>query len=163
MDFFTSPVFIVILSVLVLGLGGWVGYLHTLTQKIKQQRDALMLKGDMNLEQLLNEHTKGLSDHQEDLEMIYKILDKIHGMATRSIQKVSVIRFNPFAGEGEGGNQSFAMALLDEKDNGIIISSLHTREETRMYAKPIKNGVSEHFLSKEEKDAISKAQLITKE
>ena len=73
-------------------------------------------------------------------------------MTSRSIQKVGVVRFNPF--KETGGNQSFSIALLDSKDNGLVISSLFTRQGTRIYAKPVKNGKSTYQLSKEELEAI---------
>jgi hypothetical protein len=76
-------------------------------------------------------------------------------MATSSIQKVGVVRFNPFS--DVGGNQSFVIALLDSKNSGLVISSLHGREGTRVYAKPVSAGKSEHHLSTEEIQAIKKA------
>jgi hypothetical protein len=75
-----------------------------------------------------------------------------------------MIRFNPF--EDMGGEHSFALALLDKNDNGIVMSSLHGRENTRMYAKEVIDGKSKQQLSKEEekvlKEAISKKVLRLK-
>ena len=69
-----------------------------------------------------------------------------------AVQKVGMIRFNPF---GEvGGNQSFAVALLDNYNSGVIILSLYSRDGVRIYAKPVKEGKSEYQLSKEEEDAL---------
>jgi len=67
-----------------------------------------------------------------------------------------MIRFNPF--NETGGNQSFSVAILDGNDCGIVISSLFSRNENRVYGKPIKNGVSEFPLTDEEKEAIRLAQ-----
>lgn len=72
------------------------------------------------------------------------------------VQKVGLIRFNPF--KEIGGDHSFSLALLDGKDTGIVITGLHTRERTRIYAKVIKNGKSEFQLSDEEVKALVKAQ-----
>lgn len=72
------------------------------------------------------------------------------------VQKVGLIRFNPF--KEIGGDHSFSLALLDGKDTGIVITGLHTRERTRIYAKVIKNGKSEFELSDEEVKALAKAQ-----
>ncbi len=67
--------------------------------------------------------------------------------------KINITRFNPF--ENIGGNQSFILTILDETDSGVILTSLHNRDLTRIYAKPIKNGQAENnTLSKEEKLAI---------
>lgn len=77
------------------------------------------------------------------------------------IQKVGMLRFNPF--NDTGGDQSFILSLLDERDTGVVISSLHTRTGTRWYAKKIVEGKgAEHDLSAEEKDAILKAKKLSK-
>ena len=69
--------------------------------------------------------------------------------------KMGLTRYNPF--EDLGGDQSFILCLLDQNNSGVIITSLHNRDLTRIYAKPIKNGEGENFtLSKEEKSAILK-------
>lgn len=72
------------------------------------------------------------------------------------IQKVGVVRFNPF--EEMGGDHSFSLALLDGKDTGFIITGLHTRERTRVYLKVIKSGKSKLELSNEEKKALKLAK-----
>ena len=66
-----------------------------------------------------------------------------------------MVRYNPFA--DSGGDQSFAIALLDSLGNGVVISSLHSRSETRVFAKPVQAGNSRYPLSDEEQDAIKKA------
>lgn len=72
------------------------------------------------------------------------------------IQKVGLIRFNPF--KELGGDHSFSLAILDSHDSGIIITSLHTRDRTRVYMKDIKKGKSGFELSSEEKKALVNAQ-----
>ena len=72
-----------------------------------------------------------------------------------SFQKIGMVRFNPF--KEIGGDQSFSIALLDGNNNGIVITSLYTREGNRVYGKSIKGGLSEYSLSNEEKEAIKKA------
>jgi hypothetical protein len=72
-----------------------------------------------------------------------------------TIEKVSLLRFNPF--EDLGSDQSFILCLLDHSHSGVIITSLHHRNFTRIYAKPVKNGEGDKItLSKEEKSAILK-------
>ena len=73
----------------------------------------------------------------------------------KNLQKVGMVRFNPFK-EG-GGDQSFSIAILDASDSGFVITSLYSNANNRVYAKPILNGVSVYLLSQEEKEAISKA------
>ena len=59
-----------------------------------------------------------------------------------------------------GGKQSFALALLDCKGDGVVLSSLYGREESRVYAKPVKGGLSEYTLSKEEEAAVQQALML---
>ena len=73
----------------------------------------------------------------------------------RSFQRIGLVRFNPF--EDTGGNQSFALALLDANGDGIVFSSLHTRAGTRVYAKAVNGGRSETALSEEETQAVRDA------
>jgi HAMP domain-containing protein len=73
----------------------------------------------------------------------------------RSVQHVGVVRFNPF--EDTGGQQSFALALLDGAANGVVISSLHSRQQTRVFLKSISGGASESNLSAEETEALRRA------
>ncbi len=76
-------------------------------------------------------------------------------VAAQSIQKVGIIRFNPF--HSTGGDQSFCLALLDRGNNGVVITSLHANDMTRMYTKPVQGGTSEIQLSREEEKAIAVA------
>lgn len=83
-------------------------------------------------------------------------VDQLEEKNRQNIGKVGIVRFNPF--EGFGGNQSFSLAMLNENDCGVAITSLFSRDGNRVYAKPIKNGESQYALSKEEKEAIALAQ-----
>jgi hypothetical protein len=72
--------------------------------------------------------------------------------AVTSLQHIGLVRYNPF--EDTGSDQSFAIALLDGERDGIVISSLHGRANTRVFAKPVQGGASPHALSAEEEQAI---------
>jgi hypothetical protein len=74
------------------------------------------------------------------------------GRSRTSIQHIGLVRFNPF--EDTGSDQSFAIALLDDRRDGIVLSSLHGRANTRLFAKPVAGGTSTHTLSDEEAQAI---------
>lgn len=84
---------------------------------------------------------------------------KVEGLLFSSqfyIQKIGLVRFNPF--NDTGGDQSFILALIDDKDSGVVISGLHTRNGTRWYAKKIESGRGvEHELSEDELKAIKSA------
>jgi hypothetical protein len=75
----------------------------------------------------------------------------------KSIRGLGTVRFNPFP--DQGSNQSFAIGMLDENGDGVVISSLYSRERMSMFAKPIKNGKSEYDLTEEEKEALKKAEI----
>src|SRR5258706_869317 len=72
------------------------------------------------------------------------------------IQKVGLVRFNPF--KEMGGDHSFSLSILDGEDSGFVITSLHTRDRTRVYMKRVLKGKGDIELSEEEKSAVSKAK-----
>lgn len=86
-------------------------------------------------------------------------LDELNGLHAElelrsrgSLQHIGLVRFNPF--EDTGSDQSFAIALLDDRRDGLVVSSLHGRTTTRVFAKPVQAGTSQHTLSDEESQAI---------
>jgi len=97
-----------------------------------------------------------LKNLEERLKKTDKKLQILEKNSKFFLQKVGIIRFNPFP--EVGGNQSFSIALLDNNNDGLVITSLYSREENRVYGKPIKRGESTYHLSKEEKEAIKKAK-----
>jgi hypothetical protein len=70
-------------------------------------------------------------------------------------QKISIVRFNPFG--DTGGDQSFSLAVLDAHDSGYVLTSIHGRQGTRVYVKPVDFGKSKYTLSSEEQQALSQA------
>jgi cell division protein FtsB len=107
--------------------------------------------------ELLQKLTKEQDIHKRE---IVKLLDQVAKLEQNSrshMQKIGLIRFNPF--KDTGGDQSFVLALTDEKYTGIVISGLYSRSGTRWYAKKIVEGKGvEYELSEEEKKAISLAK-----
>ncbi len=95
-------------------------------------------------------------DLKGEFEKLSKELESFKKESGWFLQKVGMVRFNPFS--EVGSDQSFSIALLDGQDDGIVITSLYTREENRVYGKPIKGGISEYSLSNEEKEAIQIAK-----
>jgi len=88
-------------------------------------------------------------------EQLVKYLETVEKRLKKSVQGIGIIRFNPF--EDAGSNQSFCIAFLNEEGDGVVISSLYSREKVSVYAKPIKKGESEYSLSDEEKEAVKNA------
>ncbi len=80
----------------------------------------------------------------------------------RSVQGIETIRFNPFKGTGAGGNQSFATAIINQNGEGIVLSSLYSRDRVSIFAKSITNFTSDFELSDEEKEVLKKATAKTR-
>lgn len=90
-------------------------------------------------------------------ENIEKEIIEINKKLRKSIRGLETIRFNPFP--DQGSNQSFAVGILNEDGDGVIFSSLYSRERMSVFAKPIKNGKSEYELTTEEKNVLEKAKV----
>lgn len=125
--------------------------------KKEKERTTNFFKGKKaeSLESIISELFKNQKRTEEKAHKALNKIKELDKAALHSIQKIGVVRFNPFS--EIGSNQSFAIALLDQKDDGIVISSLYSKEGTRIYTKPIKNGESEYSLSKEEEESIKQA------
>lgn len=103
---------------------------------------------------LLSRETKELKAFRAELESYLKVAEsRLRG----SVQGVGVVRFNPFT-SGQGGNQSFAAAFLDEEGGGVVFSTLYSRDRVGVYAKPVSGGSSSFELTDEEREAIRAAQ-----
>jgi Protein of unknown function (DUF4446) len=89
------------------------------------------------------------TDRMNEMEAMHAVIEQ---RTRRSLQHIGLVRFNPF--DDTGSDQSFAIALLDDQRDGIVISSLHGRANTRLFAKPVAAGASPHNLSDEESQAI---------
>lgn len=112
--------------------------------------------GKDDLKVILEKLIKGYEETKRQTEITGEELKKLGRKTYGHIQKVGVVRFNPFG--DTGGNQSAAVALLDGGDSGIVILVLHGREGTRVYVKTVKNGRSAYDLSREEMEALEQAR-----
>jgi hypothetical protein len=98
-----------------------------------------------------------IAKFRTEKEIIEKEIMVINSKLKKSIRGLETIRFNPFP--DQGSNQSFAIGMLNEENDGLVISSLYSRERMSIFAKPIKKGISEYELTTEEKEALSKAKI----
>lgn len=110
-------------------------------------------KGDIL--KLLEKLVRKEEEHGNQIKELEKEILKMQTDSKLYIQKVALMRFNPF--DELGGDHSFTLALLDADDNGIIFTGLHTRERTRVYVKNIVEGKSPIELSKEEQKVLKEA------
>lgn len=157
MDFFSSYA-----SAIVLVLAGLCLLMIVMVQtmqvnKLRVRIDHLTggVEGG-DLEAILGEHLETVHQVGRDLDELTARMAFVESSARHHFAKEGLIRFNPFA--DTGGNQSFALALLDESDDGVVISSLHSRTGTRIYAKGVAGGKADTSLSAEEQEAIDTAR-----
>lgn len=125
------------------------GHYRRLTKGISQR----------DLKSVLEELLKKYGNEVKRTDELIKELRSLKQEELYHIQKIGLVRFNPFS--ETGGNQSFSLAALDSNDSGFVVSTLHSRETTRVYAKPVKKGKADGYeLSNEEKQAIKNAKKI---
>jgi len=124
-------------------------------KKIEKTRSNLLTTPHENLDQILDLILKKNQELTRELNNTNNHLGEIEKLSLKSLQKVGTTKFNSIS--TDGGNFSFAIALLDYEHNGLVISNLHARDTNRIYLKPIKNGNSHIPLTPEEKEALEKA------
>jgi hypothetical protein len=110
-----------------------------------------------DLEAVLGQHLETVHQVGRDLDELTARMAVVESSARHHFARAGLVRFNPFP--DTGGNQSFALALLDESEDGVVVSSLHSRTGTRIYAKAVAAGKADTSLSAEEQDAIDEARL----
>ncbi|MFA6397815.1 MAG: DUF4446 family protein [Candidatus Paceibacterota bacterium] len=123
----------------------------------KRIKKFFMGKKAKDLEETLlfiSEQLKALQNSKNEIEIK---LGDIDNKLKKSIRGVETIRFNPF--KDSGGNQSFAITFINEEGDGVVLSSLYSRDRVSVFAKPLKNKKSEYELTEEEKRSIEKAEI----
>ncbi|HNU96740.1 MAG TPA: DUF4446 family protein [Candidatus Portnoybacteria bacterium] len=153
MNILTNNIILIILIILIIADIILIFLWLKTRKKIK-----IFMKGSkiVDVEEVITGQIKLIKEIKNDIKKLSNWNEKLQQISNIAITKVGVVRFNPF--KDTGGDQSFAIALLDSNDNGLVISSLYSREGTRIYTKPIEAGKSINYnLSDEEQEAISKA------
>ncbi len=147
-------------SVLLIPVFVWLAVLTYYLYKTRSHYKKLVKNTKReDLMQVLDEVLKQLNGNKQELEKLASKLQIQIDDGIGHIQKIGVLRFNPFA--DTGGDQSFVLAILDGTDSGIVLTSLHSRGTTRWYAKNVKEGKGvDHKLSDEEEKAIKNAKSL---
>jgi hypothetical protein len=152
-----QTLFLIVLTAATCGLLGWVIGLQIRLRRLSRQYTALMRGADeVDLQSLLNQNVFEVREALETVASLQERTLALERALPRALQWVGSLRFNPF--RHTGGAQSFALALVDDEGNGFVLSSLHARENTRVYAKALRGWTSEHMLTDEEREAIERAQ-----
>jgi len=123
-----------------------------------QSRWSQLLQGARgeNLETVLYDHLREKMRLESDLESVRKRVDQLEDLMTTSKRHLGLVKYDAF--EDVGGNQSFAMAVYDDRGDGAVLTGIVGRMESRVYCKPLVNGRSERDLSQEEQRAIREAR-----
>jgi len=144
-------------SLLLLLLVFWV---WSRTRRLGRRLDSLTRgQDDKDLSKVLDAHLDKVFAVSSEVDELTVRTAVAESNLRRSFQRIGLVRFNPF--EDTGGNQSFALALLDANGDGLVLSSLHSRAGTRVYAKSVNGGRSETALSEEEAEAVRQAMAGT--
>ena len=125
---------------------------------VSRRRLDRLTRGDdgRSLQDLLEGHVGRVFDVSAEVQRLTGRTAALEATGRRAFQRIGLVRFNPF--DDTGGNQSFALVLLDAEDDGLVLSSLHSRTGTRVYAKAIAGGQPEAALSEEETEALGLAR-----
>lgn len=132
----------------------WLGFLSYSLKRMTENYLALT-KGNnrLTLDDVLGKIIKDLQTNQKDISKLISRCDTIEKNELSHIQKIGLLRFNPF--KDTGGDQSFILSLMDAHDTGVVITALYSRSGTRWYAKRVIAGKgAEHELSDDEKRAL---------
>ena len=152
MDIFL--IFLIIAGVAVVALIAINVFLYRLFNHTKRQIDELLEKGNIkDFKDIFISQKKKNDGLEEEIKKAFSKIEDLENLCQTTIRKIGVVRFNPFS--DIGGNQSFIIAMLDNKNDGFLISSLFVNEGNRVYTKAVKNGKSEHALSPQEVEAIN--------
>ena len=144
------PHILIILVVLNILLFIYILSLHIKIKRFTKGKNAL------SLEDTIKECVSGIEEIQKRNEVISEHALKLDDRVNTSIRNIQTIRYKAF--EINGSNQSFSVALLNEKGNGVVISSLHHHDRVSTFAKPIEKYESTYELTDEEKEVIKKSK-----
>jgi hypothetical protein len=144
------------LAVAVLALAGVIVLLVRQERLLGQYRYFMTGATGTSLEAVLKDHVAQEGQTTDQVRAVDKLARRLESASVLHLQRLAIVRFNPF--RDTGGDQSFAIALADGQGNGVILSSLHARDMSRVYAKPLEKWQSTYTLTDEEKQAIGLAR-----
>ncbi len=141
---------------LVVGLAGWIGFLtYQMGNLRKQHRILGRGLNEVNLYDALTAHIERVDEIEQLINDVVSEQEKQNTRLLRTVQRVGLVRYDAFG--DMGGKLSFVLALLDAGGNGVLVTTICGRQETRTYAKGIRGGKAAVVLTEEEQQAISEA------
>jgi len=151
-----ESVALIVIGVVLAGLVGWVISLQVRLGRMSRQYARLVRGVDgRNLEEMLHLHVDEVHQALDTVRTLEAESRRMDRTLEHALQWMGMVRYNPF--RNTGGDQSFVWALVDGRGNGVVLSSMHSRDSTRLYAKPLHDWVSTYSLTDEEQEAIDRA------
>lgn len=146
---------IVVVLLLIL-LGVWLLLVQIHGRRTEARLNAIFASaGEENVARMLVEYLSTVRNTGAAVARMKAEHDEIASVMPTVIRHVGLVRFSPF--HDTGGDQSFALALLDSHGDGVVMTALHSRNDSRLYAKPIERSASAYSLTPEEREAIGRA------
>lgn len=147
----------VVLALLVIVLFIRVSIVGRRLKKLRKQYVEVMGNtGITNLEEVIIDLKHSITAQELQSEKLQKQLDQVKDVQQQEKGRVGILRYNAFA--DQGSDLSFSIAVVNASQDGVVISGLHSRENTYVYAKPISKGESNYTLTPEERKAIAEAK-----
>lgn len=146
----------IMFSIMIILLIGFVIILLRFS-KLNRRYNAFMKKlgNGKNLQEDLESYMSRVNEVEKQNKTTAKQIKNLNNDLTKCIQKVGIIRYSAF--KDTGSDLSFALALLDENNDGVVLNGIYSREMSNIYAKSVEKGKSTYTLSQEEREAIQKA------
>ena len=161
-EFLKSEIFLIVVAVINIIL--LILYICNCIKlkKINKNYNAFMKKvgrGE-NIDEILKKYIMAVENVDEKNKETEKYCDRLDKNISECIQKIGMVRYSAF--KDTGSDLSFALAMLDDNNNGVILNGIYSREMSNIYAKQVKNGSAVNKLSEEEKQALEKALNVPK-
>lgn len=152
----TDTFLLVMVAIMLILLIGFIVMVTKFSKLNKKYKNFMQKLGNgKNLEEDLETYMYRVNKVEQQNAQIENQIKNINSNILKCIQKVGMVRYNAF--ENTGSNLSFALALLDKNNSGIVLNGIYSREMSNIYAKPVENGKSTYTFSEEETQAIQKA------
>ena len=151
-----EKIILILVSFNIILLIAFIYAITKLSKVNKKYKDFMQKLGNgKNIEEDLENYMYRVERVEKQNAEIVTYIKNLDEGLEKCIKKVGIVRYNAF--KDTGSDLSFTLALLNEKDNGVVLNGIYSREMSNIYAKPVENGKSTYTLSEEEQEAIKRA------
>lgn len=152
-----TDTFLIVISVInaILLIGFIITLIRVSSLNKKYKNFMKKLGNGKNIEEDLENYMYKVNRVEKQNVGICNQIENINQDLTKCIQKIGIVRYNAF--KDTGSDLSFALALLDENNDGVVLNGIYSREMSNIYAKPVEKGKSTYTVSEEEESAIQQA------